>query len=48
MKKLAALFAIAFTLAVPLSVSGCNTWKGAGQDVQKAGEKMEDAGKKRQ
>jgi entericidin A len=46
MKKLAALIAVAFTLAVPLH--GCNTWKGAGQDVQKAGEKMEDAGKKKQ
>jgi entericidin A len=46
MKKLAAFIAVAFTLAVPLG--GCNTWKGAGQDVQKAGEKMEDAGKKKQ
>ncbi|MDR6860295.1 entericidin A/B family lipoprotein [Variovorax guangxiensis] len=46
MKKLAALIAVAFALAVPLH--GCNTWKGAGQDVQKAGEKMEDAGKKKQ
>ncbi|MBT2333785.1 entericidin A/B family lipoprotein [Variovorax paradoxus] len=46
MKTLVALFALAFTLAVPLS--GCNTWRGAGQDVQKAGEKMEDSSKKRQ
>ncbi|KQX39433.1 entericidin A/B family lipoprotein [Variovorax sp. Root434] len=46
MKSLVALFAVAFTLAVPLS--GCNTWRGAGQDVQKAGEKMEDSAKKRQ
>ncbi|MBD9667494.1 putative small secreted protein [Variovorax beijingensis] len=46
MKSLVALFAVAFALAVPLS--GCNTWRGAGQDVQKAGEKMEDSAKKRQ
>jgi predicted small secreted protein len=46
MKKLAALIAVAFTLAVPLH--GCNTWRAAGQDVQKAGEKMEDSSKKRQ
>ncbi|EJL78201.1 entericidin A/B family lipoprotein [Variovorax sp. Varisp85] len=46
MKSLVALFAVAFTLAVPLS--GCNTWRGAGQDIQKAGEKMEDSAKKRQ
>jgi len=46
MKSLVALLAVAFTLAVPLS--GCNTWRGAGQDVQKAGEKMEDSAKKRQ
>lgn len=46
MKKLAALLAVVFAASVPLS--GCNTWKGAGQDVQKAGEKMEDSGKRRQ
>ncbi|KTT14611.1 entericidin A/B family lipoprotein [Pseudacidovorax intermedius] len=46
MKRLAALLAITFAVSVPLA--GCNTFKGAGQDVQKAGEKMEDAAKKRQ
>ena len=40
------LFAlIASTLIVVLS--GCNTVKGAGQDIQKVGEKIEDAAKKK-
>jgi predicted small secreted protein len=46
MKKLAALITVAFAFAVPLA--GCNTVKGAGQDIQKGGEKMEDAAKKKQ
>ncbi|MEJ7687780.1 MAG: entericidin A/B family lipoprotein [Variovorax sp.] len=46
MKKIAALLAVTFAFIVPLA--GCNTMKGAGQDVQKAGDKMEDAAKKRQ
>ena len=41
MKTIAILLAAAFLLA------GCNTVKGVGQDVQKAGEKIEDAGKKK-
>ncbi len=32
-----------FTL---LALSGCNTVKGVGQDLQAAGEKIDDAGKK--
>jgi predicted small secreted protein len=28
-------------------ISGCNTVKGVGQDLQKAGEKIEDAAKKK-
>ncbi|MBK9573988.1 MAG: entericidin A/B family lipoprotein [Rhodoferax sp.] len=43
MKTLALL--IASTLIVVLS--GCNTVKGAGQDIQKVGEKIEDAAKKK-
>ncbi len=46
MKKIAALLVVTFAFIVPLA--GCNTMKGAGQDVQKAGDKMEDAAKKRQ
>ena len=30
-----------------LSLSACNTVKGLGQDLQKAGEKIEDAAKKK-
>ena len=42
MKTLLTFLAIAFTL----TVAGCNTVKGVGQDVQKAGEKIEGAAKK--
>ena len=45
MKKLAALIAVTFAFAVPLA--GCNTFKGAGQDIQKAGSAIEDAAKKK-
>ena len=40
MKKLFVLVLACITL------SACNTVKGFGQDVQKAGEKLEDAAKK--
>ena len=45
MKKIVALLAIAFAVTIPLA--GCNTVKGAGQDVQNAGQKMENAADKR-
>ena len=38
---------IAFLLAAAFVLAGCNTVKGVGQDVQKAGEKLEDAAKKK-
>jgi entericidin A len=31
------------TLAAALVLGGCNTVQGAGKDIQKAGEKLEDA-----
>jgi predicted small secreted protein len=34
-------------LAVSFLFVGCNTVKGVGQDIQKAGEKIEDAAKKK-
>ncbi len=34
------------TLALTFSLLGCNTVKGVGQDLQKAGEKIEGAAKK--
>jgi len=42
MKKLIALLLVAGLLAV----SGCNTVKGVGQDLQKAGSAIEGAAKK--
>jgi predicted small secreted protein len=41
MKTIVTLIAAAFVLA------GCNTVRGIGQDVQKAGEKIEDATRKK-
>jgi predicted small secreted protein len=43
MKKLIALVC----LASFAFLTGCNTIAGAGQDVQKVGEKVEDAAKKK-
>jgi predicted small secreted protein len=44
MKKLAALIAVTFAFVIPMA--GCNTMKGAGQDIQKGGQKVEDAATK--
>ena len=41
MKTIITLIAAAFVLA------GCNTVRGVGQDIQKAGEKIEDAATKK-
>ncbi|GAB3668997.1 entericidin A/B family lipoprotein [Ramlibacter alkalitolerans] len=41
MKTIATLLAALFVLA------GCNTIKGAGQDLQKAGQTIEDAARKK-
>ncbi|MCD9085569.1 entericidin A/B family lipoprotein [Stenotrophomonas sp. SY1] len=44
MKRLVALMLLSlFSVAV---LAGCNTVAGAGKDVQKAGEKVEDAAKR--
>lgn len=43
MKSLIALL----TVSGLLLLVGCNTVKGVGQDLQKAGEKIEDAAKKK-
>ncbi|MDQ6882474.1 MAG: entericidin A/B family lipoprotein [Pseudomonadota bacterium] len=34
-------------LSFALALAGCNTLRGAGQDIQKAGTVIEDAGKKK-
>ncbi|WP_213955500.1 MULTISPECIES: entericidin A/B family lipoprotein [unclassified Variovorax] len=44
MRKIAALMAVAFAFAIPLA--GCNTMKGAGQDMEKAGQKLESSADK--
>ena len=38
---------IALIAGLMLALAGCNTVKGVGQDLQKAGEKIEDAAKKK-
>ena len=38
---------IALVAGLMLVLAGCNTVKGVGQDIQKAGEKIEDAAKKK-
>ena len=43
MKTIAFLSALTFSLAL----AGCNTFRGAGQDIQKAGSVIEDAAKKK-
>ena len=43
MKTIVTLIAISFAFML----AGCNTVQGVGQDVQKAGEKIEDAAKKK-
>ena len=43
MKTITTAIAAAFVFAL----AGCNTVKGVGQDIQKAGEKIEEAGKKK-
>ncbi len=43
MKTIAALLVLSFAFAL----AGCNTVRGAGQDIQKAGSVIEDATKKR-
>ncbi len=45
MKKIAAMMAFAFAFGI--SLAGCNTMAGAGQDMQKAGQKMENAADKK-
>jgi predicted small secreted protein len=43
MKALISSLILGFCIAL----TGCNTVKGVGQDIQKAGEKIEDAAKKK-
>jgi len=45
MKKITTLIALSLACAT-LLLAGCNTFRGVGQDVQKVGEKIENAAKK--
>lgn len=47
MKKIASLSVAAFVLALVVPLAGCNTVAGAGQDMQKAGQKVENAAEKK-
>lgn len=40
------LLSVAAALTLAFTLSACNTVKGVGQDIQKAGEKIEGAAKK--
>jgi predicted small secreted protein len=46
MKKMIPLVLIALGLSSVLFLSGCNTMRGIGQDVQRAGSAVENAAKK--
>ena len=47
MKKIATLFALTgLGLALASLLAGCNTFRGVGQDVQRAGSAIENAAKK--
>jgi predicted small secreted protein len=47
MKPLPAFVTVIFAVLLALGLSGCNTVKGMGQDLQKAGESIEGAVKKK-
>jgi predicted small secreted protein len=40
-------FLVAVLMLTAVGLSACNTVQGVGKDVQKAGEKLEDAAKKK-
>lgn len=44
MKKLYAIFG----MLMVIGLAGCNTMKGVGQDVERGGEKMQNAAEKQQ
>ena len=40
-RKIVMLVTLLALLAGTFSLAGCNTWKGAGKDVERGGEKMQ-------
>ena len=47
MKTIAKLLALSFAISSLFALAGCNTVKGVGQDVQKAGSAIENAAEKK-
>jgi predicted small secreted protein len=45
MRKLVTLISLTTTLMASLAVSGCNTMRGFGKDVERSGERVQDAAK---
>jgi len=43
LKNILWAFCLAFSFAGALGSTGCNTVRGAGQDIERAGEKTQDA-----
>lgn len=39
--------AVLLVTGLGISLSGCNTWAGLGQDIQSMGHKMENQGKRK-
>ncbi|MGH6640928.1 MAG: entericidin A/B family lipoprotein [Polaromonas sp.] len=46
MNKISSMLMVALALLAAFMVAGCNTVKGIGQDVQRAGSVVENAAKK--
>ena len=46
-RRYAPLFAALIAVVLATQLAACNTVRGIGQDIQKAGEKIEDATKKK-
>ena len=45
MHKLITIMSLAITLMAGFAVSGCNTMRGFGKDVERGGERVQDAAK---
>ena len=43
MKSVIRFVAVALLLAMPLALTACNTTRGAGKDIERTGEKIQDA-----
>ncbi len=41
LRKIFVTVVLLLLLGITLAISGCNTWHGAGKDVERTGEKMQ-------